>query len=233
MKYKGRVLIISSVVAMVVTHVLFKIYPRNDFFVAEWTAGEILTYLGTIVLGWLAIWQNEELKKANDDAQERLEKISLEANRISVVSKIIEYEFSKKKELEESIKEFENATNVQIILKAHADEASSNGQLMKAESAITESFLRLCLAMKIDYSSNEYEFASYQASIIRTYQNALLMTDCLKMDDAEQAKNIMEKMNEERINMDRLKRVYIGEKGDKLDNLIYNNADLSEIEKIF
>ena len=41
-----------------IIHILFKLHPNIDFFVAEWTAGELLSYygsilafLGTVILG--------------------------------------------------------------------------------------------------------------------------------------------------------------------------------------
>lgn len=66
-------------------HILFKIAPTNNFFVAEWTAGELLGYYGTIlgvcgtiILSLLALWQNQIIKIENDKKEELLQKIEVE-----------------------------------------------------------------------------------------------------------------------------------------------------------
>lgn len=56
-------------------HCLFKIHPTEDydFFVAEWSAGELLQYYGgvlafsgTVILGALSLHQNEIIKQESD-----------------------------------------------------------------------------------------------------------------------------------------------------------------------
>ena len=66
-------LVLSIVIFPCIIHILFKIKAGNDFFVAEWTAGELLGYygsvlsfLGTVVLGALALYQNHIIKEETD-----------------------------------------------------------------------------------------------------------------------------------------------------------------------
>ena len=64
-KYKKMLIcifLIGFIVPMIIVHCLFKWHSGNDFLTAEWTAGELLEYigtmisfLGTIVLGALAL----------------------------------------------------------------------------------------------------------------------------------------------------------------------------------
>lgn len=68
-------------------HVLFKIHPKNDFWVAEWTAGDLLGYygailafIGTVVLGMLALYQNHIIKVESDKRAELLEQRERESN---------------------------------------------------------------------------------------------------------------------------------------------------------
>ena len=58
-----------------IIHCLFKIHPTEDydFFVAEWSAGELLQYYGgvlafsgTVILGALSLHQNEIIKQESD-----------------------------------------------------------------------------------------------------------------------------------------------------------------------
>lgn len=70
-----------------IIHVLFKLHPKNNFFVAEWTAGELLNYygsilafLGTAILGALSLYQNQIIKRESDKRTELLEQRERESN---------------------------------------------------------------------------------------------------------------------------------------------------------
>lgn len=78
-----------------IIHVLFKLHSNIDFFVAEWTAGELLSYygsilafLGTVILGALSLYQNQIIKQESDKRTALLEQREHESNmpRFSVVS---------------------------------------------------------------------------------------------------------------------------------------------------
>ena len=101
--------VICSAVFALIIHVLFSFTAPCDFLEHEWEAGDILTYVSTIALGVLAVWQNQKFKEENDKAQTRLEKLTIQANELSVINKIIEYETSNYKELQKAIQTFEKA----------------------------------------------------------------------------------------------------------------------------
>lgn len=70
-----------------IIHILFKLHPDIDFFVAEWTAGELLSYygsilafLGTVILGALSLYQNQIIKQESDKRNELLEQRERESN---------------------------------------------------------------------------------------------------------------------------------------------------------
>ncbi len=70
-----------------IIHVLFKLHSNIDFFVAEWTAGELLSYygsilafLGTVILGALSLYQNQIIKQESDKRTELLEQREHESN---------------------------------------------------------------------------------------------------------------------------------------------------------
>ena len=70
-----------------IIHMLFKLHSNIDFFVAEWTAGELLSYygsilafLGTIILGALSLYQNQIIKQETDKRTELLEQRKRESN---------------------------------------------------------------------------------------------------------------------------------------------------------
>lgn len=74
--------------------VLFKLHSNIDFFVAEWTADELLSYygsilafLGTVILVSLSLYQNQIIKQESDKRTALLEQRKQESNmpRFSVV----------------------------------------------------------------------------------------------------------------------------------------------------
>lgn len=83
---------IASVVFAFVLHCLFSIGAKEPFWQAKWGAGDILTYTSSIILGLLALWQNQRFKTENDEAQARLEKLSVRANELQITSKLVEHE---------------------------------------------------------------------------------------------------------------------------------------------
>ena len=70
-----------------IIHILFKLHSNIDFFVAEWSAGELLSYygsilafLGTVILGALSLYQNQIIKQESDKRAELLEQREHESN---------------------------------------------------------------------------------------------------------------------------------------------------------
>lgn len=107
-KYKKMLIwifLIGFIVPMIIVHCLFKWHSGNDFLTAEWTAGELLEYigtmisfLGTIVLGVLALQAsqiaNDLSKKVIDMEQD---KYKLELRPFVLVSNWEAYEVAQNK----------------------------------------------------------------------------------------------------------------------------------------
>lgn len=121
-------IIISSVFALII-HILYSITAPFEFLEHEWEAGDILTYVSTIALGLLAIWQNQKFKEESDKAQEvmerqnaeaqaRLERINIEANELSLISRIIDQENQYLIRLEEASYSFLNTSSANTLLAA-------------------------------------------------------------------------------------------------------------------
>lgn len=60
-------------IPLFVVHLIFKWKSPYDFISAEWTAGDLIGYIasfeafiGTIILGAIAVWQNDKANKTND-----------------------------------------------------------------------------------------------------------------------------------------------------------------------
>ncbi len=89
-RHKLLIIIISFVIIFgvpLIIHILFKIKAPNSFWVAEWSAGDLLSYygsilafLGTVVLGILALYQNHIIKIEADRRTELLKQREYEKN---------------------------------------------------------------------------------------------------------------------------------------------------------
>lgn len=78
----------------IIIHILFKIKLDIKWIEAEWTAGEFLAYygnvlsfLGTIVLSSLALWQNKKIKDESDRHTQYLENLEIEKNTPHFIAK--------------------------------------------------------------------------------------------------------------------------------------------------
>lgn len=90
---KYRIFVIIMLVFLIVfipflINVLFKIDFKCNLFVAEWTAGEclnyygtVLSFVGTIVLSILALWQNYTIKIQAENHERYLDKMEMEKNK--------------------------------------------------------------------------------------------------------------------------------------------------------
>jgi hypothetical protein len=64
-KKKVLAWIISVVVFLVVIQIAFNIPAPNKWLEAVWSPGDLITFVGTVVLGFVAIWENQELQRMN------------------------------------------------------------------------------------------------------------------------------------------------------------------------
>lgn len=79
------IIVISlMILPMIAINCLFKLRPCLDFFVADWLPdnallywGSCLTFIGTISLGAVAVWQNYHFKLQNDKFNEKVLKLQI------------------------------------------------------------------------------------------------------------------------------------------------------------
>lgn len=104
--------IVASIVFAILIHILFVTDAPCDKLQAQWGAGDILTYASTVALGLLAVWQNQKFKEENDKSQERLEKLTIQANELAVIGKIIDDRQEKIQNIQLGFSEFEAMCSV-------------------------------------------------------------------------------------------------------------------------
>lgn len=149
--------IVCSAIFAFGVHCLFSIPACSEWFAAKWSAGEILTFVATVALGLLAVWQNKQFKKESDISQARLEKLTVQANELVVIGKIIEYESANLSRLRDAYDDFSIACDPQYLSSVISREAISSGTMVSllagaviAEKRIDDSFFALCRELRID-----------------------------------------------------------------------------------
>lgn len=89
-KYKTRIIIITIllfILPILIVHLLFKWYWGIDFFVAKWSAGDMLSFIGsflsfvgTVILGALALWQNKQIADQSENYNNLLKEMQINLN---------------------------------------------------------------------------------------------------------------------------------------------------------
>lgn len=145
---------ILSVLFAVVIHILFCLETSNKYLVARWGAGDILAYASTVALGLLAMWQNKKQQEENDKAQNRLENISIRANELNMINKIVEFESNRIQSLKVAMDELTNACDPQAVGLAIAKEGIDNIPsllgLAELEKVVDNSFVNVGRYMRQD-----------------------------------------------------------------------------------
>ena len=119
---------IASILFAVIVHILFHIDGTGTGFEAKWGAGDILTYVSTVGLGLLAIWQNRKYKEDNDCTQKRLEDLTVRANELTAINKIIECERARIEQLKVYFDRFSKYCDPQYINEILASKSNFFGE---------------------------------------------------------------------------------------------------------
>lgn len=224
-KTKGLIvgIIVVSILAAVGIHLAFIPQTSNPWIYAKWTGGEILTYIGTIALGIIAIGQNGQM-----------EDISRDANRMNVLSKAIEYEMTKKAKMESLLLNLQNELNVQRIVTVVFGEE-------KKEKNNKKDLIVMGIQISIQSSAEAVICEIDDDEIDESQELVAAIDDCRNA-----AKILLEKMLDHEINdceaeiMMLMKNVsvfsskkdnYCKVKQDELDQFIY--TDMIDMKKIY
>ena len=80
-------IVVGIIGGPIIIHVLYKMKTNNPFVWSEWSAGELLAYygnalsfIGTLVLSLLALWQNHDMCIQNIEHKKQLEEIEYKSN---------------------------------------------------------------------------------------------------------------------------------------------------------
>lgn len=229
-----------SVIYAGIIHILFSVTAQNRFWKANWGAGDILTYVSTVSLGLLALWQNKKQQEENDKSQHNLENIIVHSNELRIVSKIIEHEERRISELNERLIQFMQYCDPQafaIVLKPE-DELTCMINLAELERKIDQEFFMssrlLCEDKKLQADDDDpfkssfgilYSFAKRVINMIRTNQ--------LDTSDVSAMKCMAKSLGKIRDKFMIEKQKYLETQEEKLRGILFENLSLEEIRELY
>lgn len=203
----------------------------------EWLMfyGTMFSGAGAIVLGYIAIDQNnkfkkendktqEQLEKSNKEAQERLEKINERSNELNAINVILGYENQLYYDIHKALDRFSSRYDPKRIIHYFGNEKEYS-MFDDVNKIIDDDFINiimLLLRVNDDSSKNLYDAIS---DYYLTFK-LIIKLDCI---------------NEEKINelsfscctYENAKLLFLKNYQEKIDKAIYDNLSLVEIKKLF
>ena len=237
-------IILSSLFAVII-HVLFSIAAPCEFLVGKWGAGDILTYVSTIALGLLAIWQNQRFKEENDkvqelmdkqntDAQERMAKLTQQANELAVISKIIEAESSRIKQTSQALDKFYSYCDYQKIASLYLNKGFNRIQrdaaLADWRSELLNSFNDVLYQLGRDTC---VDIGNIIIQVVHLSNAAYKYIDILLKGESSEYPDEMKKMSQKQLDYLAARGVYFVETDAQYKRLVYGNMSLADIQRTY
>lgn len=230
-----------SILFAIIIHLLFHWETDIEILHAKWEAGDILTYVSTVALGLLAVWQNKRFKEENDVAQNRLERLAAQANEISSINKVIEIESLRLIRLRTALDEFSEACSPETLSKVilfTRDSATDRISEMKintvpADIRIDSSFTSVRRELTYAFGENGVPMDEFSKSVV-VYKNAAvgflqqIRADHLPPDDI-----YLEELFDAREQYLPLRDKLIEEREKLLNKMVYGSMTLDEIKAMY
>lgn len=227
----------ASIIYAFIIHCLFSIYPTNSWFVAKWSAGEILTYVSTVSLGLLAVWQNQKLQEENDKSQERLEIIIRDSNNISIVNKMVQYEMDNLQRLRTAFDNFSVACDPQHIASKYGENITNKIGIMTAmsvlENELDNSFFALGRELRIDFDLRKNDDAPLKKIFASFYLGGKQLIQKLREAPDEYFDEEIKVLMQLRDSFAKERENYLVEQENKLNNLLYEKLTIEEIKNMY
>ena len=228
---------------MIFVHIVFSIDAPFEWLEAKWTAGDLLTYVSTIALALLAVWQNYKMDEENDITQQRLEKLASQANELSVISKIIEIESERLSRLKDAFDKFlalcDLATISEKLLSINQQISATDDELaIKARrEVIKATFLKeiddCCFHLVREIRNAHIVEDEAKVAVVTYYdltkQLANVITENPQNIDQILPKTVTIAKNE----LIKIRERIIKAKEESLDKALYENLTLQEIRNLF
>lgn len=239
--HAGKVFIGLCFVCICMPLVVHIFSPDLD---SEITADGLLGYViqgisafGTILLAYVAIWQNQKMQQDNDKAQNRMENIALEANNLNIIAKIIEHEQNNHTNLKSAIDEFSEACNLQTMVEDFGGSISHGTQIevviAKMMLRVDNSFFALGRELRIKPDLLKEDKNPLNKTMVTYYMFAKEFLDKYKELSPKELQDYVRCFELIRENFFAERENYLVEQETKLNKLIYGKLSLEEIKDMY
>lgn len=229
--------VFASIIYAFIIHCLYSVYLENTWFVAKWSAGEILTYASTVSLGLLAVWQNQKFQRENDKAQERLESIIKHANEIAIINKIVEYETENMHRLRHAFDNFSQACDPQTISSQYANNRTEVINIISAmviaEQKLDNCFFELGRELRADMQLKKNDEASLKKTFKDYYIFGKKLITKLQQEPLESFEKEMVQLATARDAFIKERERYLVNQENKLNKLLYEDLSIDEIKLLY
>lgn len=227
--------VIISIIFAFIIHLLFSLPAPSDFFVAKWSAGELLAYACTVSLGLLALWQNYMLQDENKQSQEKLEKLADESNKLALICKIVEYETENLSRMRIAIDDFTeacSATSYLELLEKNKNSVQKSIVRSNARSNLDRCFFNLTRELRLDPNCKVEEANPINQCTADCYYLTKEMIDGLEKNDVQKVETTLKALKTRRNEFMNQRELLLTQKEQLIDNILYNNLTIEEIKKI-
>ena len=227
------------VLPFIALSVVYFILRINIFDNPEFWYG-YMAYFGTVALAAVAVWQNRIIKEENDKSQERLERLTIRANELTIISKIIENESQNLLNLKRAFDEFSYACDPQVLSTIYANSTNTavptiaiQSGMAAAEKRMDDSFFALSRELRIDPKFIIKDKSPFKLSIARYYSAAKDLVEKGRTNPTQSYKEYIDILTQARNGFVAVREKYLIEKENKLNSVIYGKMTLDEIKNLY
>lgn len=199
---------------------------------------QVISTLGTVLLAFVTVWQNQKLQEESEKSQGRMEQIAIEANKISFIEKIVEREQCNYANLSNAMDEFSEACNLQGMITAlnelESDSIEGLAAIAGLAQRIDDSFYVLFreLRIKPDILKKDQNLLSNAAAAYYIFDKDFL-EKYQNISSLQELQLWIEKFEEIRGEFYSQREKYLIEQETKLNKLLYGNMSLEEIKTMY
>ena len=238
--------IIASIILALLIHFLFSLSTNNNWLIAKWSAGEILTYVSTVALALLAVWQNIKFQEENDKLQEKLTSIVNEGNNINIINKIIEYEMDNLMRLREAFEDFSQYADPRSICSLYGKSTISlkegfntddiiavSSAMMELHNKLEGAFLSLSRELRIDLMVREHDDNNLKKAVSSYYVSACNLILQIRQHPEKSFGNEMEACEKQKNIFLMEREKYLIEQENKMNKLLYENLSIEKVKDMY
>ena len=228
------VTIVISVVGALIINIFYSLGKNGNAIHTEWQASDTLIFfatileaLGTISLGAISIWQNQQSQKSNEEAQVRIEKISIHATEVNITSQIVNYEETRLKNIEKYTELFIQTCNVDTLLSSIVSGCPREKYVEKQKNEFNSNYLQVKRGLISGFYKGD-KLSGFKSSMDYLFLIGNICFDNIKENKPNYAENIITntQINLLKISMDQ----YLMAAYENIHRIILGEISLEQIK---